>query len=322
MSLLSICQQVANDLGLSVPTSIVDNTDQTAARLLAQAQKAGVSLARKPQGGWVAMIQEYDFTTAALASQAGVISNSGPGGAAVISGLATTTGITPPYWYGFGTGVPKNSIVQAVTPSTVTLNQPATQTGPGTFTFGQSDYPLPATFQRPIDGTMWDRSRYWQMRGPQSPQQWQVYKSSVIGQASVQRRFRFRQPNVVGGDAGPLRFSIDPVPTDNGSPLVMEYVSTGWCQSQDGVPQAEWEADTDLGILDENLMTLGVAWRMLRRLGLSYSEELNEYETEVRKAMAVDGGAAVLSIVPQTYSFLLSPANIQEASFPGPGLGT
>ncbi|MHB8273077.1 MAG: hypothetical protein ACYDD8_31870, partial [Bradyrhizobium sp.] len=100
---------------------------------------------------------------------------------------------------------------------------------------------------------------------------------------------------------------------------VMEYVSNGWCQSEAGVPQALWEADTDLGILDENLMTLGVTWRMLRRLGLSYNEELDEYEKEVGKAMAVDGGAAILSIVPSTYSFLLSPANIQESSFPGPG---
>lgn len=313
MTLLSICQQVANDLGLSVPTSIIDNTDQTAARLLAQAQTEGQALARKPQGGWVAMIQEYDFTTAALASQSGSIANSGPNGVAVISGLASTAGIQAPWWYAFGTGTPKNAIVQAVTPSTVTLNQPATQTGSGTFTFGQSDYPLPAGFQRPVDGTFWDRSRYWQMRGPQSPQEWQVYKSSVIGQASVQRRFRFRQ------EGGQTRLSIDPVPTDNGSALVFEFVSNAWCQSEAGTPQTLWEADTDTGILDEFLMTLGVRYRMLRRLGLSYSEELDEYDKQVRKAMAVDGGAAILSIVPSTYTFLLSPANIQEASFPGPG---
>jgi hypothetical protein len=203
--------------------------------------------------------------------------------------------------------------VTAVTPSTVTFSLPATQTGAGTFQFGQSDYPLPSDFNRPVDGTMWDRSRYWQMRGPQSPQQWQVYKSSVIGQASVQRRFRFR------GISSQLRFSIDPVPTDNGSPLVMEYVSKSWCQSDAGTPQTQWLADTDDGILDEYLMTLGVTWRMLRRLGLSYNEELSEYESQVAKAMATDGGAAILSIVPNTYEFLLSPANIQEASFPGPG---
>lgn len=149
------------------------------------------------------------------------------------------------------------------------------------------------------------------MRGPQSPQQWQMYKSSVIGQASIQRRFRFRQI------AGQLRFSIDPVPTDNNSALVFEYVSNAWCQSAVGTPQTRWLVDTDLGVLDEYLLTLGVRWRMLRRLGLSYNEELSEYESEVRKAMAHDGGAAILSIVPQSASFLLSPANIQEGSFPG-----
>ena len=311
MSLLTICQQVANDLGLSVPTSIIDNTDQTASRLLAQAQKEGQTLARKPQGGWVSMIREFDFTTMALASQSGTIAN--VGGVAVISGLASTAGIVAPFWYAFGFGVPNNAVVTAVTPSTVTLGVPPSQTGAGKFQFGQSDYALPPDFQRPVDGTMWDRSRYWQMRGPQSPQQWQVYKSSVIGQASVQRRFRFRQ------EGGQLRFSVDPVPTDNGSPLVMEYVSNAWCESQSGTPQTLWEADTDIGILDEYLMTLGVTWRMLRRLGLSYQEELSEYESQIAKAMATDGGTTILSIVPNTYEFLLSPANIQEASFPGPG---
>ena len=310
MSLLSICQQVANELGLSEPTSIVGNQDQTATRLLAVAQTEGQTLARKPQGGWVSMIREFDFTTTAIASQSGTIAN--VGGVGVISGLADTTGIVAPFWYAFGTGVPNNAIVTAVTASTVTFSLPATHTGSGTFQFGQSDYALPSDFQRPVDGTMWDRSRYWQMRGPQSPQQWQLYKSSVIGQASVQRRFRFRQ------EGGQLRFSIDPVPTDNGSPLVLEYVSNAWCESESGTPQTLWEADTDIGILDEYLMTLGVRWRMLRRLGLSYNEEMDEYEQQVRKAMATDGGAAILSIVPNTYEFLLSPANIQEASFPGP----
>lgn len=311
--LLTLCQDVAEDLGLSVPAAIVNNGDETATRLLAQAKKAGEMLARKPQGGWVCMIKEYDFTTAALAAQAGSIANSGPGGTAMISGLALTTGVAVTTWYGFGTGVPKNAIVTAVTPSTVTLNQAATQTGAGTFQFGQSDYTLPSDFQRVIDNTLWDRSRYWQMRGPQSPQQWQVYKSSVIGQASVQRRFRFRQ------EAGAQRISIDPVPTDNGSPLVLEYVSNAWCQSSGGDLQTTWEADTDTLILDETLFKLGMAWRMLRRLGLSYAEELSEYESEVRKAMAADGGAAILGLVSDNYGFLLSPANIQEASFPGPG---
>lgn len=325
MSLLTICQEVAGDLALAVPNTVVGNIDETATRLLAAAQLAGESLARKPQGGWVSMIREYDFVTAAVAPQAGVMTN--VGGAGVITGLSDTSSVQPNIWYAFGNGCRANSIVTGVTDTTVTLNQPPTATGPGTYTFGQSDYALPPDFQRPIDSTMWDRSRYWQMRGPQSPQQWQTYKSSVIGQASVQRRFRFRSFPTMGafssgfspGFARGTRaqmFSIDPVPTDNGSALVFEYVSNGWCVSQDGQAQNAWLSDDDFGVLDEYLLTLGVRWRMLRRLGLSYNEELSEYESEVRKAMAHDGGGAILSIVPQSYSYLLSPFNVQEGSFP------
>ena len=309
MSLLTICQLALSDLSLQVPTTIVGNTDQTAQRVLAAAQLAGKSLYKKPQGGWVDSIREYDFTTAAVAQQSGSIANSGPGGVAVISGLATTTGIAAFTWYAFGTGVANNSIVASTTSSTVTLNQAAVQTGAGQFLFGQSDYPLPSDFQRPVDNTMWDRGRFWSMRGPQSPQQWQLYKSSVIGRASIQRRFRFRRIN------GNMVFSIDPVPTDNLTPLVFEYVSNAWCQSSGGTPQSLWEADTDTGILDEDLLMLGTRWRVYARLGFDYQSELDEYETEVSKAMAVDGGAAILDLAPADRLTLIGPWNLPETNF-------
>ena len=309
MSLLTICQLALSDLSLQVPTTIVGNTDQTAQRVLAAAQLAGKSLYKKPQGGWVDSIREYDFTTAAVAQQSGSIANSGPGGVAVISGLATTTGIAAFTWYAFGTGVANNSIVASTTSSTVTLNQAAVQTGAGQFLFGQSDYPLPSDFQRPVDNTMWDRGRFWSMRGPQSPQQWQLYKSSVIGRASIQRRFRFRRIN------GNVVFSIDPVPTDNLTPLVFEYVSNAWCQSSGGTPQSLWEADTDTGILDEDLLMLGTRWRVYARLGFDYQSELDEYETEVSKAMAVDGGAAILDLAPADRLTLIGPWNLPETNF-------
>ena len=147
------------------------------------------------------------------------------------------------------------------------------------------------------------------MRGPQSPQQWQLYKSSVIGRASIQRRFRFRRIN------GNVVFSIDPVPTDNLTPLVFEYVSNAWCQSSGGTPQSLWEADTDTGILDEDLLMLGTRWRVYARLGFDYQSELDEYETEVSKAMAVDGGAAILDLAPADRLTLIGPWNLPETNF-------
>lgn len=315
MTLATICTTVAQDLALAVPTSFIGNQDETATRLVACAQLAGENLARKPENGWLSMIAEYDFVTVAVAQQAGSVANSGPGGVAVISGLSGISGVSPLTWYGFGTGLPNNAIVSAVNSGagTVTMNVAATVLGTGQFTFGQSDYPLPTGFQRVVDGTLWDRSRFWQMRGPLSPQEWQLYKSSVIGNATIQRRFRFRE---IGGNQV---FSIDPVPTDNNSALVFEYVSNAWCKSQAGAPQTSWEADTDVGILDEYLLLLSVRWRMMRRLGFSYAEELDEYDREVGKAMAKDGGMAVLSLIRSPYGLqLLGPWNLPESNYPGP----
>lgn len=155
---------------------------------------------------------------------------------------------------------------------------------------GQADYDLPADFKRLVDGTLWDRSRYWEMRGPLSPQQWQRYKSSAIGQAAIQRRWRIRSV------AGTPKFSIDPTPSDDGATLVFEYVSTGWCQSAAGTRQAAWAADGDTGILDEYLLELETTWRVLERLGLAYAEAQDEAEREIRKAIARDGGGPVLSL--------------------------
>lgn len=285
------------------------------------------------------MIREYDFKTQAVLPQSGTVSN--VGNSAVIAGLTGISLVQPGIWIAQGTGIPNNATIRLVTPpvtlsgpapNTITLSVPSTVTGAGTFSFGQSDYELPADFQRPVDNTFWDRSRFWSMRGPQSPQQWQLYKSSVIGRASIQRRYRFRSvyssgATAIGGGIGVAGIgnlpafrkylSIDPVPFDNGSQLVFEYVSNGWCQSIAGVPQTSWQADTDGGVDEdmEYLIGLDVTWRLLRRLGLSYAEEMNEFETQLDKALAHDGGSAILNLTPDNQLTLIGPWNLPETGF-------
>lgn len=62
MTLLTVCQAVAQDAGFDSPASIVGNTDETAIQLLALANKAGEIIARKP---WQNLQNEYTFTTEA-----------------------------------------------------------------------------------------------------------------------------------------------------------------------------------------------------------------------------------------------------------------
>lgn len=312
MSLISICQQVAREVPVAVPTIIVGSTDSTASLLLGCAQAAGKSLAKRPTLGWIAQIVENTFTTFALATTGNVTS-----GNLAIPGLGSTTGVAAGD-IATGTGIPANARVATVdSGAQVTLASgfaPTATTAGTAITFGRADYSLPTDFQRMVDGTLWDRSRFWQMRGAMSPQQWQLYKSSPIGRASIQRRWRIRVPSGSGAGTA-VKFSIDPVPTDNASSLVFEYVSNAWCKSAAGSAQASWVADTDVGILDEDLLTLGVKWRMLRRLGMSYDDERDEYEREVDKAVASDGGAAIINMTPSMGTFLLNPLNVPETGF-------
>ena len=314
MTLLSICQAACSVAPIGIPAFIVGNADETAMLLLSLATQAAETLSRRPQNGWVSMIREYTFSSVAIAAQPGTIAN--VGGVAVISGLSGIDAITANLWQASGTGLPNNAIVASTTPTTVTLNVPSTVTGSGTYTFGQSDYPLPSDYASIVDGTIWDRTRYWQMRGPQSPQAWQMYKSSVIGRASIQRRFRMRSARNDVGNINVTYFCIDPVPYDNGASFVFEYASTAWCQSGHGVPQTQWLRDTDTGILDEYLLQLAVTYRLLRRLGLSYSEELSEYEQLASQAVAADGGMPVLNIAGGIPSQFISPyLNVPESGF-------
>lgn len=336
MTLLSICQAAAATAPIAIPTAIVGSADETAQLLLGLANDAGDDIARRPTGGWVSMMREYDFQIQAIAPTTGTIQN--VNGLANITGIAGASVIVPGLWVASGTGVPNNALVTAVNTSlsgavTIILNQAATTTGTGSFEFGQANYLLPGDFQRPIDNTFWDRTRFWSMRGPQSPQQWQLYKSSVIGRASIQRRYRFRSITLtsalgigqggigIGGAGGAVGvqqcLSIDPFPFDGGSQLVFEYVSNAWCQSATGAPQSSWQADTDTGIIDEYLLRLSVKYRLLRRLGLAYSEELNEFEAMLDKALAHDGGGATLDLTPNNNLSLIGPWNLPETGFGG-----
>jgi hypothetical protein len=313
MSLLTICQSAARIIKIEVPSSIVNNTGEEAQLLLQCAQFEGMALSRRPQGGWVNSILEKQFNTVSLGPFSGTVANTGSGGRAQITGLSSTAGITALLFGVAGNGIIYNSVVASVDgPFGVTLNLPASTTGPATdIVFGQFAYAVPSDFQRPIDNTMWDRTRYWPMAGPLSPQQQQFFKSSIFCQATIQRRFWFQKI----GNA--TYFIVNPLPTDNNSQLAYNYVSNAWCQSSANAPQTQWLADTDTGILDEYLMTLGVTWRALDRLGVDYSSALDDYVREVDKAVAQDGGAATLSLVPTVGPFLLSPTtSVSEGSWP------
>lgn len=141
-----------------------------------------------------------------------------------------------------------------------------------------------ANFGRISNGTMWNRTQSRPVRGPLNDQQWQR-KKAAAAQVGVEYCFRIR--------GGALMFN--PVPPA-GDSVYFEYISSKWCQSSGGTPQTDWAADTDTGIIDEELIRLGLIWRFLKAKNFDYAEEFRTYEMALMDTFGPDAGNAVIDM--------------------------
>jgi hypothetical protein len=173
-----------------------------------------------------------------------------------------------------------------------------------TTTSGTATYSLPTAYRHFVSGTWWDRANYWELFGPATAREWQTLKSGIVTDG-VRRWFRLKGNEIV----------LHPTPTVTGDTIVFEYISKNWCESSGGTGQSAWAADTDVGVLDEELMTMGVKWRFLKEKGLPYEEDFNEYETEVENAIARDKTA-------RTVSFDRTPDMVVGVNIPESGYGS
>lgn len=152
-----------------------------------------------------------------------------------------------------------------VTENTFTSLAQASQTGA-----------IPTAFDRFINNSMFNRTRKRRVTGPLGPEEWQAQQALTA--SLLTDAFRIRGSAIL----------ITPTPPA-GDTYAYEYVSKNWCQTSGGTGQAAWEADTDTGVLDENLMLLGLIWRWRKARGFDYAEEFNTYEKEVMQAAMRDG---------------------------------
>jgi len=125
--------------------------------------------------------------------------------------------------------------------------------------------------------TLWNRTEEEPYDGPIDAKMWQAIKGENI--TGPNDWFRIWQDSLY----------ITPAPTA-GDTAALEYISVNWCQSSGSVGQSAWAADTDTGILDEDIMTLGILWRFKKDHGLDYAQDFVEYEQQVNDAISKDGG--------------------------------
>jgi len=157
---------------------------------------------------------------------------------------------------------------------------------------GSPEYDLPSDFGRFIDDTVWDRDQFWQMRGPMTAQEWQIAKSALISSTSMQKRWRVKRASAIVAK----KFVIDPTPSDTND-LVFEYVSNSWATAANGTTlRTDWVADTDIPILDSELIEVEMIWRMLRFLERDFEAEKIEADREIDRAWARDGGMPIIRL--------------------------
>ena len=130
--------------------------------------------------------------------------------------------------------------------------------------------------------TLWDRTNQLPIFGPLSASEWQA----DIALVNAAPRYSWR---IRGGEV-----LINPVPTA-GYSWNFEYASTNWIVSADGLTRSSrFNLDTDLVLLPEQLLLLGLRWRWKKEKGFEYAEDMRTYEMQLKDALGRDGGKQVV----------------------------
>jgi hypothetical protein len=300
-TLLQLVQQASAEMGLAIPNSVAGNQSADVTQMYYLINAAGNELAREYP--WEALNVEYDWYSQYSQSDGAIIE-----GTYTITGVdsATVNFINAAGATNFqvqGEGVIQSTQVVSALGNTVTINSAATGDGSGQYTFGQVMYTLPAGFDRITDRTQYDKSKRWEMLGPETPQQWQWLKSSYI---STGPRIRWR---IMG-----QLFQIWPLTSTN-EYLSFEYISGNWVQSASGAGQTQFLQDTDTCIFPDRLIVLGLKKKYFEVKGFDTSAFQRDYDMQLNIAKANDAGSPTLSLAPRTANVLIGWENIPDANY-------
>jgi len=295
-TMLELMQQTSSELGLVAPTYVAGNTQQDVIQLLALMNRAGYNLIKEYD--WRALQKEYRFYTQAIST-----TGDGVNGSYNLLNVANTTGLSTK-WQVTGTGIPQDCSIVSVSGSTVTLNQPLQATNVGiALTFGQMEYDLPSDYETITDRTHWDKTKHWEMLGPEDAQQWQWLKSGYI---STGPRVRWR----IYGEY----FHIWPL-MNTQEYLGYEYRSKGWAESSTGTVKNSFTADTDTTFLDDTIMVLATKLKFFQIKNFDTTSLQQDYERYLSVAKANDKGSATLSFAPYPSKVLIGYANIPDTGY-------
>lgn len=159
-----------------------------------------------------------------------------------------------------------------------------------TFTLATADqdYALPSDFRWIVPSTTWNRDNKRIVINPVTSQEWQFLKGwTTISGLNLRSRIRNNQ----------MEFEQTIAAADNGKTIAYEYLSKFPVDiAAGGTTKQFFTIDTDVSLLDEELITQGVKWRFKKEKGLDWEEDFAEYDLLKKKQMARDGGARTINM--------------------------
>lgn len=296
-NMLQLVTQVTNELGVSAPPSVAGNTNQDVIQILALMNASGYELLKKHD--WRRLTKQHLFTTSYTNTTGDVALNT-----YTIANIPSTAGLDTSYQVS-GNGLGNATYIVSVdSPTQVTVNQPSTGNYVGTaLSFMKVKYPLPADYDATVPRTHWDKSKHWEMLGPEDAQQWEWLLSGYI---STGPRIRWR----LFGDT----FQIWPGVSTN-ELLGYEYRSQAWAMAADGTPKNAFTQDSDTCIFPDRLMVLMTKLKYFEAKGFDTTAMYRNYMTELETVMAQDMSAANLSFAPRPGTVLIGYDNIPDQGY-------
>ena len=295
-TMLELVQQVTNELGVATPTSVAGNTNQDVIQILALMNANGYEFLRRH--AWRELTKQNAFYTQYITTTGTWTT------AARTITMASTAGLDTTYQVQ-GTGINQNTYIVSVDSGTqVTVNQDFSASAAGaTAYFQKIKYSLPSDYESLVPRTMWDKSKHWEMLGPEDAQQWEWLLSGYI---STGPRIRWR---LLGA-----YFQIWPG-MSTAEYLGFEYRSKGWAAAADGTVKNSFTVDTDTCIYPDRLMVNATKLKYFEAKGFDTTAMMRNYLTEMEAAKALDMSSANLSLAPRPGTVLIGYDNIPDSGY-------
>ena len=295
-TMLELVQQTTNELGVATPSSVAGNTNQDVIQILALMNANGYEFLRRH--AWRELTKQHAFYTEYITTTGTWTT------AARTITMASTTGLDTTYQVQ-GTGINQNTYIVSVDSATqVTVNQDFSADGiAATAYFQKIKYSLPSDYESLVPRTMWDKSKHWEMLGPEDAQQWEWLLSGYI---STGPRIRWR---LLGA-----YFQIWPG-MSTAEYLGFEYRSKGWAAAADGTVKNSFTADTDTCIYPDRLMVNATKLKYFEAKGFDTTAMMRNYLTEFEAAKALDMSSANLSLAPRPGTVLIGYDNIPDSGY-------